>query len=125
MNSKGDFKSRIINLQSLVTGKANKTVNKVIGLLDSGNEKEKSEINSIDKDWIVLVFECDDGIYGGLVISKDVNSDTASRMSDVITSYFKRLVPTTQKSGKKCEDVLTESFPSIFKSNVLQEVYKF
>lgn len=125
LNPKDNFNSRIINLESFLTGKPNKMVKKVVELLDSGNEDEKSTIRSIDEHWLVFLFECDGDVNGALLVSKDTRESKRGKLTDTITKYFERVIPSTTKSSEKCESILEASFPKIFESNVLCQLYKF
>ena len=125
MTEKDDFQSRIINIVPLVTGESREKEAKIIRLMDSGTQEEKNAINSAGKDWVVFVFECEGDIYGTVIIPKEVSENTCEKISNTLTSYFKRTVPTSEKSDSKCIHRLQEMFPSIFEKSKVCSVYKF
>ena len=125
VNPKDNFKSRVINLESFLTGKPNKIVKKVVDLLGSEEEDEKNIIRSIDEHWIVFLFECNGEVNGALITSKDISSYKSKQISDIVTKYFERAIPTTSKSTANCEVVIKSFFPKIFENNVICEIYKF
>jgi hypothetical protein len=125
VNPKDHFKSRIINLESFLTGKSNKIVKKVVDLLGPEEEDEKTIIRSIDEHWIVFLFECNGEVNGALITSKDISSHKSKQLSDIVTKYLKRVIPTTSKSTANCEVVIKSFFPEIFENNVICEIYKF
>ena len=126
MNKKEDIKNRIFDLTGFSSGNPNEKCTQLINLLDSGLTDEKNSLEELDTHWIVFLFECDEHLYGTLLVENKTSPEIILNLRTVLGKFFKRHFPRTAESNDSTiSQCIEKSFPHILQKNVLGCIFQF